>query len=220
MLVTENIRKHVIIVGPRRIEHELMASFLESRTGALCKIFDSGKNTATIEGDREEKPMLVLWDCLGRDKDECLGCLDNDLNHLSTTELVALFNVQDGMGIEDEALGRGVRGFFYEQDNLEKLAKGVNALFLGELWVSREVTARFIIERGLTGQNRNHKELSDMTQREIEILKLVAVGSTNGEIADELNISPHTVRTHLHNIFKKIHVPNRLQAALWVANNL
>ena len=49
---------------------------------------------------------------------------------------------------------------------------------------------------------------------------MVAVGVKNEEIADRLCISPHTVKTHIYNIFKKIGVPNRLQAALWAAQNL
>jgi DNA-binding CsgD family transcriptional regulator len=49
---------------------------------------------------------------------------------------------------------------------------------------------------------------------------MIAVGATNDEIADKLFISPHTVKTHLYRIFKKINVPNRVQAALWAAKNL
>jgi LuxR family transcriptional regulator, positive regulator of biofilm formation len=48
----------------------------------------------------------------------------------------------------------------------------------------------------------------------------VGSGAQNDEIAEKLFISPHTVKTHLYHIFKKISVPNRLQAALWVAKNL
>ena len=59
-----------------------------------------------------------------------------------------------------------------------------------------------------------------LTQRENEVLTMVAVGATNEEIADRLCISPHTVKTHVYNIFKKINVPNRLQAAFWAAKNL
>jgi DNA-binding CsgD family transcriptional regulator len=59
-----------------------------------------------------------------------------------------------------------------------------------------------------------------LTRREREILDLIASGFSNQQIADELFISPHTVKTHLHNIFKKINVIRRLQAALWAAENL
>ncbi|MCK4790270.1 MAG: helix-turn-helix transcriptional regulator [Desulfobacteraceae bacterium] len=56
--------------------------------------------------------------------------------------------------------------------------------------------------------------------KEIEILSMVAFGAKNEQIADKLFISPNTVKTHVYNIFKKINVPNRLQAALWAAKNL
>ena len=58
-----------------------------------------------------------------------------------------------------------------------------------------------------------------LTNREKEIVNLIAVGHSNTEIADKLCISHHTVKTHINNLFKKIDVPNRLQATLWVLNN-
>ena len=54
----------------------------------------------------------------------------------------------------------------------------------------------------------------------MEVLALVSSGARNDEIADRLFISPHTVKTHLYKIYKKIGVPNRLQAALWASKNL
>lgn len=63
-------------------------------------------------------------------------------------------------------------------------------------------------------------DASGLTRREREILDLISSGFSNQQIADELFISPHTVKTHLHNIFKKINVKRRLQAALWAAENL
>ncbi|MFW6139166.1 MAG: response regulator transcription factor, partial [Spirochaetota bacterium] len=63
-------------------------------------------------------------------------------------------------------------------------------------------------------------ETYHLTSREIEILTLIAIGKRNEEIAEKLFISPHTVKTHLYNIFKKINVSDRLQAAFWAAHHL
>ena len=72
-----------------------------------------------------------------------------------------------------------------------------------------------------TDNDKSSKNISDvLTERQIEILAMIAIGATNDEIADKLCISPHTVKTHLYKIFKKINVPNRVQAALWAAKNL
>jgi LuxR family transcriptional regulator of csgAB operon len=59
-----------------------------------------------------------------------------------------------------------------------------------------------------------------LSSREMEILALISIGASNEEISEKLYISPHTVKTHLYHIFKKIKVPSRLQAALWAAKNI
>lgn len=212
--------KPVFIVGPKRTEHELMCAFLERETGFSCKTSGNGQQVGLPPQEGAVGSRLILWDCLGRDMEECLKQFEDDSEHWSAKDIVALFNVRANMGIEEEALGLGVRGFFYETDALDCLAKGVKSLFNGELWISRDVSAKIIMRKGIIRKERPQKSINGLTQREVEILKLVAVGETNEEIAQELNISPHTVRTHLHNIFKKIQVPNRLQAALWVADRL
>jgi LuxR family transcriptional regulator of csgAB operon len=61
---------------------------------------------------------------------------------------------------------------------------------------------------------------TNLTRREVEILMIMRSGATNAQIATRLGITTHTVKTHLYNIYKKINVSNRLQAAVWVAKHL
>ncbi len=72
----------------------------------------------------------------------------------------------------------------------------------------------------ITPNERNGNGGVNLTSREKEILTRIASGASNREIADALFISHHTVKTHIYNIYKKIKVPNRFQAALWIAENL
>jgi len=124
-----------------------------------------------------------------------------------------------GLGIEERALEQGVRGFFYEKDPQEIFPKRVRAIFQGELWVTREILSRWALGNRVKGRVYK-KNRVQLTPREKEILAMVALGAKNEEIAEELFITPNTVKTHIYNIYKKINVPNRLQAALWAAKNL
>jgi LuxR family transcriptional regulator of csgAB operon len=88
------------------------------------------------------------------------------------------------------------------------------------MWLSRDIMAKCILSQRSAGESSNKKDVIFLTRRELEILSMVVSGATNEEIAARICISPHTVKTHIYNIFKKINVPNRLQAALWAAKNL
>ncbi len=212
--------KFIYILGPQRMQNELIASFLEQETGARCSEGENFSHVPNINDKNTGQSRLILLDCMGKDLDGCLPELEsNDEKKMLSGHLLALFNVDPGMGIEKRALRQGARGFFYEQDSLELLPKGVRAIFNGELWASREIMTKCVLEDSAR-EIKHQKGVTVLTQRETEILTMVAVGAKNEKIADKLFISPHTVKTHLYNIFKKINVPNRLQAALWAAKNL
>ena len=176
---------------------------------------------ANIEraGEGLSKPELFLWDCLEKSIDEFITEFTSSVERIAGTELVALFNVRPGLGIEGSCVNQGVRGIFYENDKMSHFLKGIQAIQNGELWFSREVMSKFILD-DRDGETASMKARKILTQREIEILSLVAVGCKNDEIADKLCLSPHTIKTHLYNLYKKINVTNRLQATLWAAKRL
>jgi DNA-binding NarL/FixJ family response regulator len=211
--------KLIFVVGPRRLQNELILYFLEQNGGATCRAGSDSPQSPTVAATGTDQPHLVLWDSDGRDQEDCMAALESFPKDVLSRDYVALFNVRPELGIEEAALSRGVRGFFYVQDTLAQLQKGVITIFDGELWVSRGIMSKFVLDKkGYSSVPQ--KNATILTRREMEILSQVAAGATNEDIARTLFISPNTVKTHIYNIFKKINVPNRLQAALWAAKNL
>ncbi len=211
--------KVIYIIGPQLFQNELMVSFLTREAGATCLASDDVRQVPVVDDMKTTQPILVLLDCLEKELDTYLVEVAASDKKLLRRHYVALYNVAPGLGVEKKALKKGIRGFFYKQDPPDLLLKGVSAMFNEELWVSREIMTKTILE------NRDkdiitRKDQSTLTPREIEILSFIAAGTKNEHIAEELFISPNTVKTHIYNIFKKINVPNRLQAALWAAKNL
>lgn len=212
-------KKIIYIIGPLRLQNELMVSFLEQEIGAKCIASQDIRMVPSIDDKTITQSRMILLDCLEKDLDSYLSELESSPEHILHKHLVALFNINFGLGIEEKALKIGVRGFFYEQNPLEILSKGIQAMFNGELWASREIMTKSILE----SRNKDiitKKDATTLTSREIEILTLIATGLKNEQIASRLFISPNTVKTHIYNIFKKIHVPDRLQATLWAVKHL
>jgi LuxR family transcriptional regulator of csgAB operon len=211
--------KTVYIIGPLKLQNEMMASLIEEETGIECLIFEGVGDIPGLDEEESGQQKLILWDCLGKDPEVCFAQLEQCDRKLLERIFVAFFNVSPNIQFAEEAVARGVRGFFYEQDPFEKLPKGIKAIFEGELWVSRKILTKFFMENKRENRISSGKK-SLLTSREIEIMAMISIGAKNEEIADKLFISPNTVKTHIYNIFKKIDVPNRLQAALWAAKHL
>jgi LuxR family transcriptional regulator of csgAB operon len=209
----------VYIVGSRRLQNEAIAFCLERVTGDKCFAVGKIHHVPMDDAEDHDRQRLVLLDCQGKDETTLLAELKPYLNQKRSGNHIVLFNVCRDLGIEKRCISEGIKGFFYEQDQLEMFLKGVRAVLDGELWLSREIMTKCILE-GTNETESSRRRTEDLTQRQIEILAQVAVGASNDEIADRLCISPHTVKTHLYHIFKKISVPNRLQAALWAAKHL
>jgi LuxR family transcriptional regulator of csgAB operon len=191
----------------------------EREACSKCVIVKDGESIPVEESPQSHEKLLFLIDCLEKDFEKeliYLGVKENSRNEAKT---VALFNLQKGSGIERRAFNKGIKGFFYRDDSLLQMLKGVRSLVQGEFWVSRDILARFALQSRMR-KSRIVKEKTDLTHREVEILALLSIGSSNDDIAEKLFISPNTVKTHLYRVFRKIKVPNRFQAALWAAKNL
>lgn len=133
--------------------------------------------------------------------------------------ILAAFNIKN----EDQATllltSLHLQGVFYRTDSLDLICKGIIRLIEGELWMSRHLMTR-LIHFYRRQQINLYRPACGLTNREMEIINLLTNGSSNTEIANQLYVSEHTVKSHLYKIFKKIKVRNRVQAINWARENL
>ena len=215
-----NSDRRAIIVGPQRFSNEILSRYLQSNSDIRCCCKESLSEALALIRNEGTDHTVVLYDFCVQDnwqrgwkKNELFG--KEDRAHF----LPAIFNVCKDKRVEEFALRQGVRGVFYTDDDGETLLKGIAAIFSGELWVQRKVLEQLLLS-DVQGSAIEPGSEAQVTSRESEVLALIAGGAKNDEIADSLCISPHTVKTHIYHIYKKIGVPNRLQAALWASKHL
>ncbi|MGK2904833.1 MAG: response regulator transcription factor [Desulfuromonadales bacterium] len=132
---------------------------------------------------------------------------------------MVLFNLSHDYKIEKIALQRGVRGFLYCDDRVEGLINGICTINTGVIWISRRILSE-CVQDSYTGKELLEPAGHSLSERETELLRVLANGASNDAIAQQMGISHHTVKSHLYNIFHKINAENRLQAVLWAQENL
>jgi len=215
----------VFIYGPLKLQNELIGWFLQSTSGLSC-VDLSNSELGKLLNRRQGPECLILLDCQGSSP-AALWSKIRDISEAETNRfMAALFNVATGHQIQNNLVNYGVRGVFFDDDPLINLSKGVSAILRGELWFSRELLVKCLFEsRDNDDEAELEKDAADgggtfLTLREKEILIMIGSGVSNRKIAAFLGISTNTVKTHVYNIYNKINVPNRLQAALWATKYL
>ena len=115
-----------------------------------------------------------------------------------------------------ESLRAGASGFMLKDVRPEQLAEAVRVVARGEALLAPAITRRLIeqfVRRPLPG-GETPMELSELTERELDVLRLVATGGSNAEIASSLFLSKATVKTHLTHILTKLNLRDRVQAVV------
>lgn len=118
-----------------------------------------------------------------------------------------------------KAVDIGVNGYLLKDSESAELKKAIVSVYNGETYIQPSLIPSLnskMIERSI-----DDDKIGNLTNRELEVLKLLSVGMFNKEIAEDLSISERTVKNHVSNIFKKLDVTDRTQAAVFaIRNNL
>lgn len=201
----------VVIVSQRSVQNCLVASVIDERLGCGCEVRTIGGRWESIPG-----AAVALLDVDGMSTRDIAGHADSMLAS-GAFRGIALMNADEG-SVGRLACSPGVRGVFFRDTSQEQLLKGLRAMMGGEYWLPRSVlAAHFENTRAATAAASDRVEL---TVKETETLKLLVGGDSNSAIARRLGVSPHTVKTHLYNLFRKIGARNRVQAVKWAMKNL
>lgn len=211
--------RQIFIVGSQRFSSEVLGYFIGKNTPAQWQVVKHLNDIPPLNDCPSSTPRLIFFDCYGLDATELLRMLLEDATHLLRHDVLALFNLSRTVTVQLELLQLGVAGFFYEDEQAEQLLKGICALNSGEMWVSRSLMMEYISKQAREAPRPTQSAVR-LTRREKDILSLIADGASNDMIAARLFVSPHTVKTHIYNTFKKIGVKNRVQAVLWANRHL
>jgi DNA-binding NarL/FixJ family response regulator len=113
-----------------------------------------------------------------------------------------------------EALRAGASGFVLKDDPPEQLLAAIRTVAGGEALLSPAITKRVIKQFTRIPQPAPPRELEDLTERELDVFRLIARGLSNAEIGEELYISETTVKTHITHILQKLNLRDRVQAVV------
>jgi NarL family two-component system response regulator LiaR len=167
---------------------------------------EASNGVEAVKLARQLEPDVVLMDLLMPEMDG-ITATARIRRELSDTEVVALTSV-----LEDEAvvgaIKAGAIGYLLKDAEPEELRQAIKAAAAGQVQLSPKVAARLMREV------RAPEGPEILTERELDVLRQLALGQSNKEIADTLGIGEKTIKTHVSRILSKLNVTSRTQAAL------
>jgi DNA-binding NarL/FixJ family response regulator len=113
-----------------------------------------------------------------------------------------------------EALSAGASGFVLKDDPPEQLIAAIRTVAAGDALLSPSITHRVIRQFAGLARPAPPKELEELTSREMEVFRLIALGLSNAEIGEQLFISDTTVKTHVTHVLQKLNLRDRVQAVV------
>jgi len=201
----------VLLVDDKEIFREGLARLLDEQEHIEVVCQCSNGNQA-IEKVEEIKPHVVLMDT---DISECSDIKAiRQMNESSPEVKVAMLTDSKREGDLFSAIEAGAMGYLLKDMKVGELIESIDLIEKGEVVISPPLAGKLV--RKFTSMRAKEAEAKDIpSERETEILKLLAKGATNKEIAETLFIAENTAKVHVRNLLEKLQLRNRQQAAAY-----
>ena len=203
----------VLIADDQQLVRSGFRMILESEEG-LEVVAEAADGREAVAAVRRLKPDVALMDLRMPVMDGIAATAEIAADHEIPTRIlvVTTFDTEEHVYA---ALRAGASGFVLKDAPPEELASAVRVVAAGEAMLAPSVTRRVIEEFARVSRDPGARaSLEDLTEREVEVLRLMARGLSNGEIAAELTIGETTVKTHVGNILMKLDIRDRAQAVV------
>ncbi|MGD8965916.1 MAG: response regulator transcription factor [Anaerolineae bacterium] len=200
----------VLIVDDHAVVREGLRTLIGSEEG-LVLVGEAGNGDQAVTLARRLRPDVILMDLVMPRKGgiEAIREIKQDVPETRVLVLTSFAEKEKVF----PAIKAGAHGYLLKDTSPAQLLQAIYDVHEGKAPLQPSIALKVI--RELREPVEPPPAAHSLTQRELTVLKLVARGLTNQEIADELVISEWTVRTHVSNILEKLHVANRTQATLY-----
>jgi DNA-binding NarL/FixJ family response regulator len=197
-----------LIVDDHPVTREGLRTALEHSEDAVVVVGEASSGEEAVERARELSPDVVFMDVRmpGMDGIEAT----RRIRQAAPSTKVILITIDESRGAISEAIQAGVSGYLLKDTSADALVDAARNAVEGNAVIHPQLTKTFIEEAHL-GEPEG-PATTPLSKREREILQKVADGATTRQVASDLGISPHTVKTHLERIFEKLGANDRAQA--------
>jgi DNA-binding NarL/FixJ family response regulator len=204
----------ILIADDHVIFRDGLRKLLDS-DGEISVVGEASNGAECVKMLGNLKPDILLLDLRMPDK-RGLAVLEEVNFDTVPTRVIILTAAEDDREVI-RAMRLGARGVVLKQSATEVLLKSIHRVHAGEIWLDNRMVAEVINAFSTAEASRGGKPL--VSDREKEIAQLVVQGFHNKEIGVKLFISEQTVKNHLHNIFDKLGVSDRLELALYAVHH-
>jgi DNA-binding NarL/FixJ family response regulator len=210
-------RISVLVVTADNMTSELLKNaFAHGRSGFTVETLTGSSQKIIGELESHKADVTLISEELQDGPEAGMKVLQKTRDSNHTSAIMLLQNSKPERVVN--AFREGARGVFYRSHSLKSLSKCIQAVHQGQIWVNNQDVEHLLnaLAHVKPLNIDNHKGMPLLTRREEDVVRLVADGLKNREIAQKLKVKEHSIRNYIYRIFEKLGVSNRVELILYV----